>query len=350
MFYYGTGVEESDEKAFPYLKKASDGDVKEANVMLAAMYGFGNGTRKDVQLAMTLLDDVIDDELAWSYNIKGRILLNEGNLEEGRKCLQKSAELGDEDAQKLLDSGAGKTDEELANEGSDPYAMIRYSVKLMGNNDGQKPDINKALEIIKRANQLFPDNIDVKQQYIRMLHIQGHIEYKIGAAKQAFDTLRQCYEEFITIRNKKNVNTEQLNSIEADLYMDYGEAAYGIKDYNVALNMLSRTDRDKYPYAVVLLMVMQMVNTRQYASEISDEASFLVRAISSDRWRNKYELAGAYFLLSSLYSVGIPSYVKADVNYAYTCIQKCSEIDSEMAASELKKYSKNLFGKVIYRS
>ncbi len=348
MYYYGTGVEESDEKAFPYLKKASENDVKDANAMLASLYGFGNGTKKDVQLAMTLLDDVIDDELAWSYNIKGRIFLNEGNKDEGKKWLQKSAELGNEDAQNLLNKGVGKTDEELANEGTDPYAMIRYSAKLMGNKDGQGPDIHKALEVITRANQLFPDNIDVKQQYIIMLHLHGHIEYKIGATQDAYNTLRQCFNEFIAIRNM-NVNTERINPIEADLYMDYGEAAYGIKDYDVALNMFSRTDHDKYPYAVVLSILIHMDDPKRFASEIADEASFLVRATSSDKWREPVELAGAYFMLSGVYSVGVPNYINADVNYAYSCIQKCSEIEPEMAATELKKYSKNLFGKVTYK-
>lgn len=348
MYYYGTGVEESDEKAFPYLKMASDKDFRPANVMLASLYGFGNGTRKDVQLAMKLLDDVDEDEIAWSYNIKGRILITEGNNEEGRIWLQKSAEMGNEDAKKLLDNGVGKTDEELANEGSDPYAMIRYSAKLMGNKDGQKPDIHKALEVITKANQLFPDNIDVKQQYIIMLHLFGHIDYKIGATQEAYNTLRQCFNELTAIRNK-NVNAERLNAIEADLYMDYGEAAYGIKNYDVALNMFSLTDRNKYPYAVVLSMLMHMDDPRRFGAEIADEASFLIRATSSDKWREPVELAGAYFMLSCVYSTGIPNYVNADVNYAYACIQKCSEIDSEMAASELRKYSKNLFGKVTYR-
>lgn len=58
----------------------------------------------------------------------------------------------------------------------------------------------------------------------------------------------------------------------------------------------------------------------------------------------------AKFNREELRTMDWENYSNLDVNYAYTCIQKCSEIDSEMAASELRKYTKNLFGKVTYRS
>ena len=54
MYYYGNGVEESDELAFPYLKAASENHIKDANVMLGAIYGFGTAVEKDDKMLVTL--------------------------------------------------------------------------------------------------------------------------------------------------------------------------------------------------------------------------------------------------------------------------------------------------------
>lgn len=345
MYYYGTGVEENDDKAFFYLKIASDKNIKDANAILGAMYGFGMGTEKDIDKAMQLLNDVTEGNEAFSYNMKGRIMIGEGNNEEGKKWLQKSAELGNEDAQRLLSEGVGKTDEELANEGADPYAMIRYSAKLMSS---QKPDIHKALEVLSRANQLFPDNVDVKEKYANMLFLHGHVERKIGATQQAYGTLRQCINEIDLLRSK-SCNIEHLNSLEIDACMEYGELAFAAKNYELALSMFKRTSWDKYPYAAVMTVSIHMDNSQQFGNDIEKETSFLVRATSSDKWREPTELADAYFTLSVIYSTGISNHIKADVNYAYVCIQKCADIDPELAKSELKKYTKHLFGNITYK-
>lgn len=348
MYYYGTGVEESDSKAFPYLKFASDHDVKDANAILGSLYGYGQGTNKDVDLAMKLLDDVTERDRAISYYAKGTIMLREGNNEEGRLWLQKSAELGNESAQKLLDRGAGKTDQERAEEGLDPYAMIRYSSQLLGNG-GHSPDLSKAREIMTRAKELYPDNMDVRKQYIRLLNIVGHVDLKIGASDTAFELFSQCIRE-IDALNAKNIDLSDLHNIETGLYMECGEAAYNINKTDEALRMFARTDHNKYPYAVVLSSSIHIDNREAYGRDLAYDAKFLNQALNSNQWREPFELATAYYMLAAIYSQGVPRYINPDVNYAYSCIQKCAEIDPELAENELGKYSRNIFGQVIYKS
>lgn len=347
MYYWGMGVEESDEAAFPYLKMASDDDIKEANAMLGGLYGFGYGTEKNVELALKCLDNVAENDLAYSYNIKGRIFISEGDDEEGKKWLEKAAELGDEDAQELLSEGVGKTDKELAESGEDPYAMIRYSIKMMENKDGEG-GLSKAVEVISRAYELYPDNLDVREQYANMLLIRGYVQRQVGATADSYNTLRKCLDE-VNQLHSMNHHTERLQTIEIDAYMECGESAYEINNDNVALEMFSRTDHDKYPYAVVLMALIHMQNSGRFSANLADEIHFLESALNSDKWREDKELAMAYYILSANYAMGITGYLNSDVARGYSLIQKCATIDSKMADLEMKKYSKNLFGKITYK-
>ena len=239
--------------------------------------------------------------------------------------------------------------EEKTNEGSDPYAMIRYSISLLGNKEGQKPEIHKALEVITRAKQLYPDNFDVKEQYVSTLLIHGHISRMIGAEQDAYNKLGTCIREIEYLR-ANDWNTERLNTLEIDSCWEYARAAFSIKDYDVALEMFNRTDSEKYPYAVVGSLLIHLDDCVGYASEIANEVRYVSQSLNSDKWGDSMELASAYAILSSIYATGIPHCVNSDVNYAYSCIQKCAELDPEMAEPELKKYSKNLFGKITYRT
>ena len=349
MYYWGMGVEESDEKAFPYLKRASDEGIKQANVMLGGLYGFGYGTERNVELALKCLDDVAEDDTAYAYNIKGRIYLSEGNNAEGRKWLEKSAELGDEDAQEMLQEGAGKSDEELAESGEDPYAMIRYSIKLMGTGKGgEETSLSKAVEVITRARQLYPDNFDVREQYAHMLIIRGYVYRQIGATEESYKMLRECIDEINMLR-AKNYSSKRLDDLEPNVYMECGESAYAMNNDNVALEMFAKTDHNKYPHAVVLSALIHMKDCNRFASNLYKEISFLEGAVNSNGWRTDEEKAMAYYIISVMYANGLSGKIIKDVPGAYAYIKKCAEINSEMAAMEMKKYSKSLFGKIVYK-
>ena len=183
MYYYGNGVEESDELAFPYLKAASENHIKDANVMLGAIYGFGTAVEKDVEKAMEYLDDVEECDLAYAYNIKGRLFLMENDKERGMECMRKSAELGNENAREILED-LGKTDQEKAEEGSDPYAMIRDSKQLL--NDTEHGGLGSAVKLMERAYELYPNNLDVQASYAHLLDMHGYVSKKIGADDIAY--------------------------------------------------------------------------------------------------------------------------------------------------------------------
>ncbi len=348
MYYFGTGVKEDNDKAFAYLKQANEEGLNDGNVMLATLYGFGLGTTKDVATAMNLLNDVPDDLVSGAYLTKGKIFISEGNEQEGQMWLQKSAQMGNDEAQRLLSKGAGKTDEELANEGTDPYAMIRYAGSLMFPEKGNKPDLRKAIEVITRATNLFPENLDVRRQNALLLATKGHIALKIGAYDEAFNRLTQCISETQFLRSR-NYDADFVNKIENDAYMECGTAAFYMKKYDVAQSMLMKTDQIKRPYATVLLLCIHLDEPSLYGIKIPDEVNALKNSINSAKWDDPGEKAMAYYILAGAYSKGVANYLKANANYAYECIQKCAELDPELAKSEIGRYSKNIFGIVTYK-
>ena len=92
-----------------------------------------------------------------------------------------------------------------------------------------------------------------------------------------------------------------------------------------------------------------MQNPGLFDADLADEVRFLENALNSDKWRENKELAMAYYILSVNYAIGITGYLNADITHGYSLIQKCASIDPQMADFEMKKYSKNLFGKISYK-
>ena len=348
MYYHGTGVQEDNNKAFIYLKQYNEAGFNDGNLMLAVLYGYGEGTTKDVNLAMKLLDDVPDNMISDACLMKARIWGHEGNNHEVQRWLNKAAEMGNDEAQRLLREGVGKTDEELANEGTDPYAMIRYSGSLMFPEKGNKPDTRKAIEVITRAANLFPENLDVRRQYALLYATKGHVALKIGAYEDAFNMLTQSISEAQLLRSR-NYDPDFVNMIENNAYMDCGTAAFYMKKYDVAQSMLMKTDQNKNPYATVILLCIHLDEPNLYGIKISDEINAVKKSINTETWDDPGEKAMAYYILAGAYSKGVPNYLKANTNYAYECINKCAELDPELAKSEIGRYSKNIFGSVTYK-
>lgn len=351
MYYLGKGTEVSYAKAFPLLKEASDQGNKDANCFLGSMYGCGveGVVEENIDKAMEYLSDVSE---LWEVNAwytKGHLYLLENNIEEGKKWIIKAAEAGHEEAAQLMEqlTSPSKTLQELAEDGSDPYAMIKYAGEVFSNTE--KGGIHKALEIITKAEQLYPNNLDVKEMYARILFIRGHVETKIGAYDDAFITLKKCIET-IDMLKRHNYKPDAVREIEIDACMECGEMASRKNEYELTLKMLERTDFHKYPYAVVLIALTHMENSYKYAHFVRDDVDRINRALDTNNWRQDTEKAAAYYILSVIYANGTPNRLSANVNYAYECIQRCAEIDYGMAEYELKKYSKGLFGKITYRN
>ena len=345
MYYYGNGVEESDELAFPYLKAASENHIKDANVMLGAIYGFGTAVEKDVEKAMEYLDDVEECDLAYAYNIKGRLFLMENDKERGMECMRKSAELGNENAKEILED-LGKTDQEKAEEGSDPYAMIRYSKQLL--NDTVHGGLVPAVKLMERAYELYPNNLDVQASYAQLLDMHGYVSKKIGADDIAYDILKKCV-GLIDGLIERNHDPERVREIEISACLELALLAFSKGEDSYSLALLERTDMNTYPVAAVLKTVIHMGQPYTYSYEIRQDVNALQQVLHLDTWRNESELAGAYYTLSQVYATGVPNAVSADVDLAYDYIKKCSDLDPELALPELSKYTKNIFGKLTYK-
>lgn len=351
MYYLGRGTEESDAKAFPLLKEASEQGNEDANCFLGSMYGWGvkGVVEKNIDKAMEYLSNVSDLFEVNAWYTKGRIYLSENNTEEAKKWLAQAAEAGHKEALEILEQidASRKTLEEIAEEGRDPYAMIKFAGTVMSDTDGG--GIHKALEIISKAEQLYPDNLDVKEMYARLMFIHGHIENKIGAYDDSFMTLKKCVAA-IDVLKGNNYKPDVVREIEIDACMECGEMASRKNEYELTLKMLERTDFHKYPYAAVLKAITHFEHAAQFGACISNDISEIHSVLGNSNWRAAFEEASAYYVLSVIYAYGVQGYVAVNVPYAYECIQKCASIDNELAESELKKYSKGLFGKITYRN
>lgn len=238
-----------------------------------------------------------------------------------------------------------KTDEELAMEGSDPYAMLRYSSVILNNKEN--PDFNKAFELVQRAVHLYPNNLDVKNSYCILLAMRGHAAKQIGIFDSAMENFEKAL-DIVDFLRSQNYDMKKVASIESDICMEYGELAFVNDELELALELFQRTDSMRYPYAVVLKTLIHTSHPIKYRDDIIYDAEDLVRVVSMDTWSNMIDKATAYELLSVIYATGMENTIKKDVKFAYECIQKCAEIDPELAAPKLAKYSKNLFGKIRY--
>lgn len=350
MYYLGKGTVENDALAFSLFKEASDQGNKDANCFLGTMYGYGveGVTERNIDIAMKYLTDVSEAFEVNAWRTKGHIYMSEDKVEEAKKWFSKAAEAGDEDSANILKklSTLQKSIQELAEEGSDPDAMIKYSAEIM--TDNERGGMFKALEIITKAEQLYPDNLDVKEMYARILFIHGHIENKIGAYDDSLTALRKCV-AIIDVLKRHNYKAEEVRNIEIDACMECGEMAFRKDEYDLALSMFARTDLHKYPYAAVLIALTHLGYPHKYAQGVNEDIAMVNRAIDTNNWRGDKEKAAAYYVLSVIYAHGTPNVLRENVNYAYECIQRCAEIDFPMAENELKKYSKGLFGKITYR-
>lgn len=227
-----------------------------------------------------------------------------------------------------------------------PNAMIEHSLEIMDKSDNR--NVGAALDVMHQADALFPDNVDVKMHLIFLLRLKGHVLMQANERDQARRHLNQCLSEIRWLR-ERNVPYEQIiRPIEIEACMDLGEMAYYDADCPLALAMLARTDRNVYPYAAVMTLGIHLEDPGRFARQIADEIDFLTHATTG--WRRPFEYAACLYMLSGSFADGVPNVLRRDINHAYALLRKCAEIDPELAGPELKKYSRNLFGKLVYRA
>lgn len=350
MYYLGRGTEENDREAFKLFWEASQKGAKNANYFLGSMYGLGvkGVVEKNFDRALKYLSDVSKPYEVNSWYAKGYLYANAKMMDDAMIWLTKAAEAGDENAAKLIEQikAPEKSLQELAEEGKDPNVMMQYAAEAFSN--PEQGGFNKAVETIERANQLFPNNLDVKEMYARFMFLKGHIGRKIGAEDDAYTYLRMSVET-VDLLKRYNFKPDKVRETEIDACMELAEMASRRNDDNLTIRMLERTDVKKYPYAAVLKAITHFGHVEQFGSYISNDISEIHSVLGSSNWRAPFEEASAYYALAVIYAYGVQGYVSANVPYAYECIRKCATIDSELAEPELRKYSKGFLGQVTYR-
>lgn len=351
MYYLGKGTEENDAEAYKLFKEASDQGYLDANCFLGSMYGYGveGVVEKNVDLALEYLSNVSELFQVNAWYTKGCIYANEGKKGEALTWLTKAADAGDENAKKVIAQigESNRTLQQMAEEDNNPGAMIKYAMEIMG--DTSKGGITKSVELIRKAHKLYPDDLQVTEFYVRIMFIYGHSGGKIGDFEGAYNTLRDVVRE-IDILKGQNYKPSEIRGLEIDACFEYGELAYKRDDNALASSMLDRTDIQKYPYAAVLKAIIHFGMLGPYADRVANDISEIHSILGNSKWREPREEASAYYVLSVIYAMGVPGKVQTNVPYAYECIQKCATIDRELAAPELRKYSKGLLGKITYKN
>lgn len=346
MYYLGKGTKENDKKAFELFKEASEKGDLNANIFLGTMYGFGveDVADKNLELAIDYLNNVSEHFEVQSWLVKGKLFLGEKKVEQAKVWLEKAGMAGNEEARQILMqiSHGTKSILELAEEG-DLQAMLKISNYYMV--DKEHHDVAKAMEWARKAVNQYDGNVEALENLSFILRYVGHIRYKIGAIDDAFLMMQEALSICERLR-KNNSSSAKLEDVENDCFMDCGEIAWRKDQYDLALDLLRRVDKQKYPYAAVLILWIHSNNAKEYEQEVPKDIRAVNLALSSETWRNNTELAGAYYILSVCYVCGIGTY--KDVKMAYECILKCAELDYEIAEPQLKKYHKGFLGKVKY--
>lgn len=348
-YYYGAGTEENDKAAFALLKKVSENGYNAANCMLGTYYmgGFENVVEKNYDIALEYLSNVSESDEDRACYLRGRIFLDKNDVEEAKIWLQKARDYGYEEAKALLEkiTATPKSLEEIAEEGSDPYAMIEYAGQIM--RDSEKGGIHKSLEILERAEQIYPNNLDVKLALARMLFILGHVRIQIGASADSAELFDRCL-SLLNYLKQRNFKLDECRKIEVDVCFEYGELLWKKDNDKLALDMLERTELRKYPYAAVIIANIHNKYPALQRMTLGDIEK-LKQAIATNTWRCEKEKATAYYMLSIIYAYGVLNILEPNEEYAYECIKKCAELDPELAKDELKKYSVGFWGTVKYR-
>lgn len=347
MYYLGKGTGEDEKEAFRLFGEASKNGNCDANIFLGTMYGYGveGIVDKNLDLAMNYLDNVSEVFKVQAWVIKGKLFLIEKNVEQASVWLEKAHAAGNEEATQILQqlSTRPKSTLELAEEG-DLCAMIQISNYYLA--DKEHMDSAKAVEWARKAVKQYSDSVEALENLSFILGFVGHVRYKVGAVDDSFAMMQEAISLCEKLR-RMNFNSNKVRNTENDCCMDCGEIAWRKDKYDLALELLQRVDKQKYPYAAVLILSIHSNNAKRFEQEVSKDIEAVNLLLTSDSWRDKSELAGAYYFLSICYVYGIGT--AKDVKRAYEYIQKCAEVDYGIAEAQLRKYHKGFFGGVTYR-
>lgn len=337
FLFHDKAGEGQDFRAFQLISEIHELGSNIANINLGFYYGTGIPNRVEVNtdLAFELLDDVPYEDTSTALYYKGVIWLETlRNEQEARSYLEAAAQRGSDDAKSLLKS--------LDGNGNSPNDFVSKSQMLLDSGD-----LVGAFKTIVRAYNLFPDNLTVIRQLVMLNDI-----VLIGRAvsgKLKADDKNSCYMVLDLIKQLK-ANAYKLDGLqftESNVYYCLGCIYHKENDIETALKMLSCSNVDDTPDTAIELFDIHAKQIDRFINEVHTDALRLRQSLNSKNWHTKTSQALAYLALSIIYSNGAPG-ISTDINYAYDCIQKSHILDSSVAENQIRKFSRDYLGRLVY--
>lgn len=322
-----------DFRAFELFNEIRARKSDDANAYLGYYYGMGIPGHVEINtdLAFKLLDNAPDFDQGLALYYKGAIYLNTFNdVQTARRYLQAAAQRGSADAKSLLDSI------------DDPNHYVRQSQALLSSGN-----LVGASKTILQGQHLFPNDIAVMRQFVRIRDIVLHGLAVTGGIQSSDKD--SCYMVFDLIKKLRAnaYETDGLSITESNMYYCLGCIYYKENDIDTALRMLYAANIDDTPDTACEIFHIHVHDLDRFINELYIDASRLVQALNSKNWHLEGTHAFAYYALSIIYVNGAPG-IAQDINYAYNCIQQCNALAPEVAAEEIKKYSTDYYGRIVY--
>lgn len=322
-----------DFRAFELSKELYEFGANDTNVYLGYYYGMGIPGHVEINtdLAFKLLDDVPADEEVQALYYKGVICLKTFNdVQSARKYLQAAAQRGSADAKSLLDSI------------DDPNRYVQQSQALLSSGD-----LGGALQAIAQAQKIAPNDLAVMRQTVAVNDVM--ITGKAVTGKLQIADKNTCYMVLDLIKKLRAnaYETDGLSFTESNMYYCLGCIYHKENDIDTALRMLSASNVDDTPNTAIELFMIHLHYIDRFVNELYIDASRLVQALNSKNWHTTGTHAFAYYALSIIYVRGAPG-IARDINYAYNCIQQCNALAPPVAETEIKKYSVDYYGRIVY--
>lgn len=337
FYFHDKAGKGKDDKAFDLFKEVNELGSNISNLCLGYYYGTGIPGHVDIDtdLAFELLDDVPEEDIPTALYYKGLIYLKTlHNEQSARTYLEASAQRGEEMAISLL--------KKLDNNKDDPMEFVNRSEALF-----DEGDLQGAVDTITEGFHLFPDNLAVLRQLVRMddrVLIGRGVLGALNSSEKEF-----CYMVLDMVKKLRDnsYELEGLDSTESNLYYCLGCIYFKEEDFDTALRMLSSSNVDDTPETAWKMFHIHIHNIEEYLNELYQDASRLRQALTSENWHTDTDKAYAYLGLSTIYAVGAPG-INTDINYAYDCIQRCNALDPDVAKVQIGKYSRDRYGRIIY--
>lgn len=341
LYFQGRGVEESNEKALPYYLKAFEKGIDDAKPFLGFLYGLSELPEKDPEKALRYLDDVPDYQKGLAYRWKGAILYNLKRRDEALYWLEQAVGVGDTWAKdylkKIKEEESKPTPEEIC--------------KAAEHFISEEVDLRKAYQIVLRGVELYPDNLDVKYAHAQILDVWGQIlmteDKKQPDQRSRMEKCREAWDILKDLQSK-HYNRAGMDNFIAAVAFHYARAAQGCGEVEIALEMLRYADLNENPSGYLDIAIGHLSDESRYSSCFPDDVRNLKKAVENEKWENNKLRAVGYHFLCLAYLNGQAGVV--DVPYAYYCIQRAVELDSEKeeCRSLLNRFSEDRSGRISF--